>query len=606
MPETLTREQLLEDIEGQTVGQWLLDAAAEQPDDVALRWKDGDAWHEWTWAQVLDQASRIAGTYRSWGIEPGDSVALFLRNRPEFHVADLGGLLCRAKTVSIYNSSAPEQVEYLLGHMEAKAVICDDVEFLERVLKVRGQLPDLEHVVVVDDPEGLRPDDVLSFSSLLDGDPVDVESAVAASQPDDLVTLIYTSGTTGQPKGVMLDHTNICAAGQATFGLLHEEDRTGQRMVSYLPMAHIAERMVSHYGWLRQRHVVTTCPEPTELLPYLVTVRPQVLFGPPRVFEKLRSGILAAVAAKGGDAAEKFDQALQVGQKVAALTADEQPVPAELAAMHAQVDAVAFAPLRAMVGLDEMRMAFTGAAPLPGFVFDFMRGIGVPFSEIYGMSENTGGMTWDPYRVKRRAVGRALPGTEVVLAEDGEVLCRGPIVTRGYYKDPERTAESFDDDGWLHTGDIGQFDDEGYLSIVDRKKELIITAGGKNVSPANIEAMLKSLPLVGQACVIGDDRPFLTALLVLDPDVAPGWALEKGIEDRSLAALAEDPLVLEEIDRGVREVIKGFNNVEQIKKWTVLGDDWVPDSAQLTATMKLKRRGVHATYVDRIEALYAS
>ena len=605
MTESVTGEELRAAVEGETVGQWLLDAVSGAPDDVALRWKDGEGWGQLTWGQVLDQASRVAATYRQWGVGPGDRVALFLRNRPEFHVADLGGLLCRAASVSIYNSSAPEQIEYLLGHMGAKTVICDDVEFLERVLKVRGQLPDLQHVVVVDDPDGLAPDDVVPFSQMLAADPIDAAAAVADSRSDDLVTLIYTSGTTGQPKGVMLDQSNICAAGLATFSMLAEEDATAQRLVSYLPMAHIAERMVSHYGWLRQRHVVTTCPDPTELLPHLVTVRPQVLFGPPRVFEKLRSGILAAVAAKGEESAAKFEQALQVGQKVAALRAQDAPIPDDLAAMHAQIDATAFAPLRAMVGLDEMRMAFTGAAPLPPFVFDFMRGIGVPFSEIYGMSENTGGMTWDPYAVKRGAVGRALPGTEVVLADDGEVLCRGPIVTRGYYNDPERTAEAFDDEGWLHTGDIGQLDEDGYLSIVDRKKELIITAGGKNISPANIEAMLKSLPLIGQACVIGDDRPYLSALLVLDPDTAPGWAAANGISDTSLAALAQDPVVLAEINRGVAEVIQHFSRAEQIKKWTVLGDEWVPDSPQLTATMKLKRRGVHAVYSDQIESLYA-
>lgn len=602
---TMTPEQLAAAIEGRTVGDVLQSNLAEVGGEVALRWKAGDGFDEWTWDEVADRAARVAATYRSWGIGPQDTVALFVRNRPEFHIADLGGMLCRAKSVSIYNSSAPEQVEYLLGHMEARTVICDDIDFLERVLKVRGQLPALEHVLVVDDPDGLRPDDVGLFSEMLDADPVDVPAAVEAMQADDIVTLIYTSGTTGNPKGVILDHSNICAAIEATFGLIREEDRQRVRKISYLPMAHIAERMVSHYGWISQRDIVTTCPEPTELLPYLVQVRPEALFGPPRVFEKLRSGILAAVAARGAEDAAKFDQALQLGMKVAELKAADAEVPADLAQMHAAVDEQAFAPLRAMVGLDQMKLAFTGAAPLPAHVFDFMRGIGVPFSEIYGMSENTGGMTWDPYGVRRGRVGRPLPGTEVVLAEDGEVLCRGPIVTRGYYKAPDKTAEAFDDDGWLHTGDIGRFDDDGYLAIVDRKKELIITAGGKNISPANIEAQLKSLPLIAQACVIGDDRPYLTALLVLDPDVAPGWAQAQGITDTSLLALAADETVRAEVDRGVTEVIQQFNRAEQVKKWTILGDDWVPDSPQLTATMKLKRRGVHAAYDAQIEAMYA-
>ncbi len=600
----LTPTELAARVEGMVVGRWLLDAAAEDPDRVALRWRtEGEGWGELTWAQVLDQASRIAGTYAAWGIGAGDTVALFLTNRPEFHPADLGALLNRAKGVSIYNSSAPEQIEYLLGHMEAKVVVCEDIDFLERVLKVRGQLPLLQHVVVVDDPDDLRPDDVLTFADLLAGQPVDVEAAVAASRPDDIVTLIYTSGTTGTPKGVMLDHVNITAAAETTFSIVGDEAK-GLRGISYLPMAHIAERMVSHYGWLAQRNIVTCVPDPTTLASYLGPVKPQSLFGPPRVFEKLRSAVLAGVHAQGPEKEAGFNQALALGQKVAALKAAGQEIPEELATPFAKADAAAFAPVRAMLGLDELMYGFAGAAPLPTHVFDFFRGIGVPFSEIYGMSENTGGMTWEPFAVRQGTVGRPLPGTEVILADDGEVLCRGPIVSRGYFKDPERTAETFDDEGWLHTGDIGRYDEDGYLSIIDRKKELIITAGGKNISPANIEAEIKALPLIGQACVIGDDRPFLTALLVLDPDTAPGWAAAHGLEGRSLAELAEEPAVLAEIEQGLGEVLAQFNTVERIKKWTVLGDEWMPDSDQLTATMKLKRRGVHAAYGEQIEAMY--
>ena len=602
MTDTLTPDELAAKVEGQVVGQWLLDNLEQRPDDVCLREKVGDEFAEWTWAEVVDQGSRIAGTYQSWGIQPQDSVALFLRNRPEFHVADIGALLLRAKSVSIYASSSPEQLAYLLDHMQAKAVVCDDVEFLERVLKIREEVPSLERVVVIDDPDGLAPDDVVPFTSLLDGDPVDVAACVAAAEPDDIVTLIYTSGTTGTPKGVILDHSNICAAAESVFSLVGESKSL--RNVSYLPMAHIAERMVSHYGWMFSHNVVTTCPDPGELLGYLTAVKPQSLFGPPRVFEKLRSGVLNLVHSQGEEKVAEFEQAMAVGQQVAHLKAMGEDVPEDLAAAHATIEET-FGFIRSIVGLDELEFVFAGAAPLPKHVFEFMRGLGTPFSEIYGMSENTGGMTWEPYRVKRGTVGRPIPGTEVVLADDGEVLCRGPIVTRGYYLDEERTAEAFDADGWLHTGDIGQFDDEGYLSIVDRKKELIITAGGKNVSPANIEASLKSLQLVGQACVIGDDRPYLTALLVLDPDVAPGWAQAQGIEDTSIAALASNDVVKDEVDRGVREVIQQFNNVEQIKKWTILDVDWEPDSPQLTATMKLKRRGVHQVHADAIEALYA-
>ena len=598
---TMTPEQLAAAVEGRVVGQYLLDNIAEAGERVALRWAVGDEFEEWTWNQVFDRTARVAGAFRAWGLEPGDSVALFLRNRPEFHIADLAAMLCRAKAVSIYNSSAPEQIEYLLGHMEARIVVCDDAEMLGRVLKVRNNLPRLAHLVVCANEV---PSDATGWSSLLDAAPLDIAAAVAASKSDDLITLIYTSGTTGRPKGVMIDHANVMAAGHSAQQRLRGEDAKGLDVVSYLPMAHIAERMVSHYGWLRQKHIVTTCPDPTALLSYLKRVRPQLLFGPPRVFEKLRSGIMAAVAAKGEAAKAQFEQALKLGIKAAQTRATDEELPAPLAAAYAQTDAAAFAPLRAAVGLDRMQVAFTGAAPLPTHVFDFMRGIGVPFSEVYGMSENTGGMTWEHYNVRRGRVGKAVAGVEVKLADDDEVLCRGPIVARGYYKDPERTAETFRD-GWLHSGDIGRLDVDGYLAIVDRKKELIITAGGKNISPANIEAQLKSHPLIGQACVIGDDRPYITALLLLDPDVAPTWASARGITDTSLASLAAHPTVLEEIERGVIQTNDHFARVEQIKKWLLLSDEWLPDSPQLTATMKLKRRGVHAAYTDQIESMYA-
>jgi long-chain acyl-CoA synthetase len=496
-------------------------------------------------------------------------------------------------------------VAFLGGHCEAKVAIVDDVEFLERLLKVRGELPALQHVVVVDDPQGLAPTDVLPFGDLLGGAPVDLDAAADAADPADLVTLIYTSGTTGNPKGVMIDHANVAweVGGYAT--QLAEVDSEGHIVPSYLPMAHIAERMVSHYAWLYEGIEVVCVPDLTQLAPTLVEVRPHRMFGPPRVWEKLQAGIMAAVAAAGEEKAAQFQGALEVGRQVDVLRRAGQEVPEQLAQMHAAIETMAFLPLRQRVGLDRMEIAFSGAAPLPVEVATFFRSIGVPFSEVYGMSENTGGMTWSPFEAIPGRVGRPWPGSQVRLAEDGEVLCRGGIVSRGYFKDPQRTAETFDADGWLHTGDIGEFDESGQLRIVDRKKELIITAGGKNISPANLEARLKSAPLVAQAAVIGDNQPYLVALLVLDPEVAPAWAAARGITGKSLAELALDPVVRAEVDRSVEEANGHFSHAEQVKKWAVLGEEWLPDSPQLTATMKLKRRGVLATYGDVIESLYA-
>ena len=586
---------------GSTVASWLVRNGQENGDEVAVRRlnPDGSGLEEWTWAQVAEKSARLAAAYARLGLERGDRVLLFLRNRPEFHIADLGAVLAGGTPLSIYNSSSPEQVAQLAGHSRSRIAVVEDVDFLERLLKVRDQLPELRAVVVVDDPDGLAPANVHHLSDLLADDPVDLAGAAAAVRPEDLVTVIYTSGTTGPPKGVMLTNANVDAAVTAYTELVGLTQ--GRRSVSYLPMAHIAERMVTHYGWLWNRSEVTCCPDQTKLAAYLAQVRPTNLFGPPRVFEKLRAGIQAAVAAAGPEKAAGFEQALAVGRQVSDLRATGAELPPELAAAWERIDPAVFAPMRKAMGLDQLDYCFSGAAPLPVHVMHFLRSIGLPFSEIYGMSENTGGMTWDPWRVKPGTVGRPYPGVEVRLGDDGEVLARGGIISPGYLDDPERSADTFDADGWLHTGDIGTFDDEGYLSIVDRKKELIITAGGKNISPANLEALLKSLPLVGQACVVGDGRRYLIALLVLDPEVAPVWAAREGIT----GDLAAAPEVRAELERGVAEVNARVSQVEGIKKFAVLADEWVPDSPQLTATMKLKRRGVLSAYADVIEDLYA-
>jgi long-chain acyl-CoA synthetase len=596
--------ELARQVQGQVVTGWLVRNVQEVPDEVALRCRDGADWVELTWAEVGDRAARLAAAFGRLGLDAGDRALLFLRNRPEFHLVDLAVLLRRGTPVSIFNSSSPEQVRYLAAHSEARIAIVDDIAYLQRLLKVRDELPDLRAIVVLDDPDGLAPADVLHLSDLYADAPVDIAAAAAAADPADLVTVVYTSGTTGSPKGVMIDHANVAWGCVGYTQLVGTEP--GIRSVSYLPMAHVAERMVTHYAWLWQHSVVTTCPEVSRVGEYLLAVRPKNLFGPPRIWEKLTAGIQASVAAAGPERAAGFEQALQVGRQVAEFRAREEPLPPPLQAAWDQVDAAVFAPLRARVGIDEVTYAFSGAAPLAIDVLLFLRAIGLQLSEVYGLSENTGGMTWTPYRVRPGTVGQAYPGSEVRLLDDNEVVCRGGIVSTGYLKDPERTAETFDADGWLHTGDIGRIDADGYLSIVDRKKELIITSGGKNVSPANIEAELKALPLVGQACVIGDGRSYLVALLVLDPDVAPVWAGSQGLATTDLRLLAADPAVRAELARGVAEANRRFSKVEGIKRIAVLGEEWMPDSEQLTATMKIKRRGINVAHADVIEELYTA
>jgi long-chain acyl-CoA synthetase len=454
------------------------------------------------------------------------------------------------------------------------------------------------HVVVVGDaPAGTIP-----WSDVITADPVDLEGSARVAQPHDLVTVIYTSGTTGEPKGVMLDHANICWTIES-LRLALSFPTDGFRIVSYLPMAHIAERITSHYSGVSLGYEVTTCPDLHFLASYLNEARPELLFGVPRTYEKIHSGIRAVLAADPARE-EVFDRALAAGARVATAHAAGAAPSAEDAAAFADADRETLGPVRELLGLDDLQVAVTAAAPIPVDILQFFRALGVPLSEMYGLSESSGPATWEPERVRPGAVGRAIPGVELRLGDDGEVLFRGGNVFRGYLGDAERTAEALDADGWLHSGDVGELDADGYLRIVDRKKELIITAGGKNVSPANLEAALKAQPLIGQACVVGDDRPFVVALLVLDPDVAPVWAVQQGLSASTLPELAIDPDVRAEVAREVDEVNGNFSRAEQIRAFTVLGEDWLPDSEELTPTMKLKRRGILAKYAAEIDALY--
>jgi long-chain acyl-CoA synthetase len=517
-----------------------------------------------------------------------------MRNVVAFHIVDMAAVFCGATPISIYNSSAPEQVAYLAGHCEAKVAVVEDDGFAERFTKVRSDLPTLTEVVNL--AQGGR-------EALAAHGSIDLAESAGSVTPDTLATVIYTSGTTGPPKGVMLSHFNVAYTAESlkrSFG--GELDLSGKRLVSYLPMAHIAERMTSHYSQAIQGYEVSSCPDPGLLASYLKDVRPNIMFGVPRVWEKLHAGVSAALAADPEKKA-KFDEGMAAAIPIALDRAwgratDEQEATWDF------LQSVAFGPIKDLIGLDQVEFAITGAAPIPAELLSWYQGLGVPLSEIYGMSESSGPMTWTPRRIKPGTVGPAIPGCEVALAADGEVICRGGNVFLGYLNDQAKTDEALVD-GWLHTGDIGELDDDGYLKIVDRKKELIITAGGKNISPANLEAALKMIPLVGQACAIGDQRPFVAALVVLDAEVAPAWAATNDLGGLSLVELAEHPDVVAQVERDLEQVMAQFNNAERVKKVRVLGVEWLPDSDELTPTSKLKRRGIHARYAEHIEAFYA-
>lgn len=445
-----------------TVAHAFLAALSSRGERPALRWRgdDGD-WCSWTTGELAFDVARVAAGLRELGVQPGQRVVLLMRNVAEFHVADLAVMFAGATPISIYNSSAPEQIAYLINSAQASVAIVEDARFLGRIDAVRDQLPGLQQIVVVRDAPTGR-DDVHSWSSVRNHDPVELEEAAGALSPTTAATIIYTSGTTGPPKGVVLTHENVCVMGSAlaqSFGV----DVSGKRVISYLPMAHIAERNVSHYGMIFHGLEVVCCPDAGALNEYLVHTRPHLMFGVPRVWEKIRSGILSALAANP-EMAGGFDAAIEAAKPIALARSWDTATEQQHRTWQTLQD-TSLRQVREMVGLDHVEYAVTGAAPIPGDVVEWYNALGVPLSEVYGLSECTGTMTWSPHRIKPGTVGPPVPGCEVRIADDGEVVCRGPIVFPGYLNEPEKTAEVVDADGWLHTGDIGRLDSDGYLAL---------------------------------------------------------------------------------------------------------------------------------------------
>jgi long-chain acyl-CoA synthetase len=518
-----------------TVGDAFLATARDRGDAPAIL--GADLQMVLSWRDFGARARRAAAGMAALGLRHGDTLGLLLSNRPEFHVADAAALLLGATPFSMYNTSAPEQLTHVIADAGCRVVITEDA-LLDRLrAALEHGRTGVDHVIVVESG---------SWSELLASDELEHPAAV---RPDDLATLIYTSGTTGPPKGVELTHHNILTMAAEMAALIGA--RAQQRAISYLPMAHIAERVCTHYLPMTAALTVVCCPSPGAITELLPRVQPQFFFSPPRLWEKLHAAVAADVAA---------------------------------GANHEQI--------RRGLGLGKLSVALTGAAPCSPALIEFFTSIGIPLHVVYGLSETTGVVSVATAEDARRGtVGPPLPSAQIRLADDGELLVRGPLLMAGYRNRPEATAEAIDPNGWLHTGDIARIDADGQLRIVDRKKELIINAAGKNMSPANIEARLKeSSPLISQACVIGNGRPYNVALIVPDPAIAAthptGAQLRAAVQagvDRANARLAR---------------------VEQIKRFAILTGEWLPDTDELTPTMKLKRRPIEHKYAAQIAALY--
>ena len=574
--------------------------AREFPGKVALRTPDDSV--AYTWAEYAEHVQRISEGLHALGVRRGDAVAIMMTNRPEFHLVDCAALHLGATPFSIYNTLAPGQIAHVLDNAQSRVLICEE-QFADRVREADAN-GRIDHIVCVDGhPAGAMTLDELEAQASAG---FDFTAAWQAVDSGDVATIIYTSGTTGPSKGVELTHANLLAELDALADVL----RVGHddRVVSYLPDAHVANRWGAHYANIAHGIQITTLANLKELIATLPSVRPTFFGAVPQVWYKVKAGVEAAIAAEPSAAKRKLATwAVDTGTKVARLRSEGTPVPLLLQARHALADRLVLAAMRHKIGLDQVRFAASGAAPIAPGAMAFMLGLGIPVCELWGMSETSCAVTINPPgSIRIGTVGTVVPGgTEITVADDGELLVRGPLVMRGYRNDPGKTAEAVDSDGWMHTGDIGTIDADGYVTIVDRKKELIINAAGKNMSPANIENAVKlACPLIGSAVAIGDDRPYVVALLTLDPDACAAYATKADLDDPSPAALATDTGLHAVITAGIAEANSTLSRVEQIKKFAILPTVWEPGGDEITPTMKLKRKPIAARYAAEISALY--
>ncbi len=608
------RAELEQDIAGRTLCDQLRDVAGPSGEMPAYSDRDapGTEWRTLTWAQTRQQVLELAAGFAELGLQPGERVALLMPNRLEHVLADLAAVHAGAVPVTFYATLAADQVAYMAIDCDARIAVIDGMAELARLEPALDRLPGLMKIIVrnpEDCPPGERylswPDFAALGRDRFAEAPSVVTDRVDKITPDDPVTLLYTSGTTGSPKGVVITHHSVLyelAVGMSS-GTIHPH----VRWVSYLPLAHIAERMFSIYlPTIATGHVYFCHDAATALVGTLGEVRPTAFFGVPRVWEKIQAGIMALLAAQSDpDQRAAVEQAMETARKYVESCQFGHTTPDELAGQFRQADESVLRPIRSLLGLGEMIVASSAAAPLPQEVARFFAGLGIKILDVYGMTETTGAFTANrEEEFKLGTVGRAMAGTEVTIAPDGEILCRGPLNSPGYLNLPEATAQLIDADGWLHTGDIGSLDADGFLSVLDRKKELIITSGGENISPASIENLLVEHPLIGQAAVYGDRRPYVVALLTLDADMAAAWGRAHGIEAPAVAILAEHPELLAEVGAAVAAANARLARIQQIKRWQLLSHEWTPETGEVTPTLKLKRRVIYSQYADTISGLY--
>ncbi|MGH1505862.1 MAG: AMP-dependent synthetase/ligase [Acidimicrobiales bacterium] len=591
-----------------TLPAMLAARASAAPARTALRHHHQSVWRTITWSDYAARSARVGQGLRALGVTEGDRIAVHSENRPEWLFADIGGQGIGAVPVGVYPTSPAGEVEYLLGHSEAKVLIAEDEEQLDKALEVRDRLPHLRHIVVIDANTVLHHLDDPMISTFADLEALGAghEGAWFAGlerlDPDAPALIVYTSGTTGPPKGAVLSHANLVAAA-ASFSQAFDSTQRDE-VLSYLPLCHIAERLSSAINALWVGYVVNFGRGGPFFANDLRDVQPTIFLGVPRVWEKMAATVEIRMSDASGLKRSLYHRSVNLGRRLARDRMDGR-YPLTNRFLGRLLWVVVFRALREKLGLRRVRIAISGAAPIAPQLLEYFWAIGVPVTEGYGQTENTAVATSTPIDdVRLGKVGKALPGVEISIADNGEILTRSAANFIGYLKDPEATAETIDAEGWLHTGDVGELDAAGFLTITDRVKDLIITAGGKNISPSEIENHLKVSPYVKEAVVIGDGRKYLIALIGIEYDTVGDWAARKEIPYTTYGDLSSKPEVVDLVDEWVDHVNRELARVEQIKAFRLLPTELDHEGGQLTATQKVKRRAVEDAFPDLIEEAY--
>ncbi len=573
-------------------------------DQTALKTKINGNWQDTSWQQYYDQVRMTARAFMALGLETGKAVSILGNNCPQWFISDMAGIFAGAVPGGIYTTNSPEQCHYVSSHSEANIAVVEDAEQLAKFKEVRDRLPDLKAIVLMN---GSDPDDQVyawdELANLAEQTPEEeLDARIDAQDPDDCCTLIYTSGTTGDPKGVMISHDNITWTVKQMVATIHIDNTA--HLVSYLPLSHIAEQVVSLYSPL-----MTGCTawfaESLDLLgDNLREIRPTVFVGVPRVWEKIQAKMMAAGAQNPPLKKKIAAWARKKGLEGTYALQEGKPMPF----LHGLAGKLVFSKVREKLGFDRCNLFISTAAPISQDTLEFFHSLDVPITEVYGMSECTGPGTVSlpqPLKFRTKWAGPPLLGAETSIADDGEVLMRGRHVFKGYFKNETATAETMDSDGWLHSGDVGQIDEKGFLQITDRKKELLITAGGENIAPQILEGKLKAIPAISQAVVIGDRRKYLSAIFALDPEKIATEAAAAGSAARDSKAAAACDTFRAYIQSQLEGVNSTLARVQTIKKFIILPEELSIEGGELTPTMKLKRRIVNEKYTAEIESMYS-